>query len=293
MSRTILVTGSLGYLGSRLTHYLSDAGFRCRGYDTGFFRDCTLYPAQDPDTTMKDVRDLSERDLEGVDAVVHLAGISNDPFGSLKPEEIYDPTRAFSGHLAMHCKQMGIRFIFASSCSVYGIGGDRLVTEQSRTFPQTPYSRNKLQIEQDLVSLAAQDFSPIILRFATIFGISPRIRFDIVINMFVGMALTTGRILLNSNGQAWRPHVHIEDACEAILRCLTLQVPAGQPLVLNVGDTQQNLRIVDVAELVRRCVPRCQVEFLHGDGRPTTPKALQELAQDRKIQDGEIGRAHV
>ncbi len=283
MTTTVLVTGSLGYIGSRLTASLMEHGFRCVGYDAGFFKGCTLFPPVECPTRLIDARDLQERDLDGVDAVVHLAGISNDPFGSLKPEAIYDPTRVYALQIARMCKQRGIRFIFASSCSVYGVGDEALVTEDAPTYPQTPYSLNKLQVEQGLRALSDARFCPIMLRFATVFGLSPRMRFDLVINMLAGMAVTTGRILLNSNGKAWRPHVHLEDVCQAIRGCLERPPRADGGVVLNVGETTHNLRILDVAELVKRCVPGCQIEFLKSREEDS---ALRELIHDRKIQDG-------
>lgn len=254
-----------------------------REYDAGFFRDCTLYPSQEA-TIFKDVRELTEQDLAGAETLVHLAGISNDPFGSLSAEAVYDPTRAYTARLATLCRAMGIRFIFASSCSVYGIGGEALVTEESPTFPQTPYSLNKLQIEQDLTAMSDGTFAPIILRFATVFGLSPRMRFDLVVNMCVGMALTNQKIILNSDGKAWRPLVHIEDACEAIRRCLNMPLPPRGPLRLNIGDTGQSHRILEVAEMIQRQVPGCELEFLP-QGRQRSDDGL-ELVRDRKIQDG-------
>jgi nucleoside-diphosphate-sugar epimerase len=221
-------------------------------------------------------------DLDGVDAVVHLAGISNDPVGKLPPERIYDPARRYTARLARACRQRGVRFVFASSCSVYGIGGDHLLTEESATRPQTPYSLNKLQIEQDLRALGDERFCPVILRFATVFGVSPRMRFDLFINMFVGMALTTRRILLNSNGQAWRPNVHILDVCKAIRCCLEQPPRANGAVVLNVGETGQNSRILDVAEMVKASLPGCEVVWL--DTEPQQQEGA-ELFRDRKIRD--------
>ncbi|MDP3722502.1 MAG: SDR family oxidoreductase [Candidatus Omnitrophota bacterium] len=285
MNKVVLVTGSLGYLGSRLTAWLRASGYRVIGYDTGFFRDCVLYPPEDPETIQKDMRALTPADLAGVDTIIHLAGMSNDPFGSLTPEEVYDPTRLYTRRLAALCREMGIRLIFASSCSVYGVGGEELVTEESPTFPQTPYSLNKLQIEQDLLAMSDGTFAPIILRFATVFGLSPRMRFDVVINMLVGMALATKRIVLNSDGSAWRPHLEIEDMCEAVARCLELPSRPAQPLLLNVGQTRNNLRILEVAQLIARHVPGCAVEFL-SQRRGGEQDTDFELVRDRKIHDG-------
>ena len=285
MATTILVTGSLGYIGSVLTGYLQDHEFTCVGYDTGFYRGCTLYPPREGSTVLRDMRDFREEDLDGVDAVVHLAGMSNDPVGSVPPAHMYDPTRAYSARLAALCKARGIQLIFASSCSVYGIAHEQFVTETSATAPQTPYSLNKLQIEQDLQTMSDGTFTPIILRFATVFGLSPRMRFDIVINMFVGMALTTGRIVLNSNGQAWRPHIHIEDVCRIIRWCIESPPHASDAMILNMGDTQQNFRVLDVAEMVRAKVPGCEVVLLNRQP-PQMPREDLSLIRDSKIHDG-------
>jgi len=214
--KRILVTGSLGYLGSVLTKSLVDSGMDCIGYDTAFFKDCLLYEPSTTTTFLKDARDLTEADLKNVDVVVHLAGISNDPMGKLDAAQIYNPTRIYSFNIAKLCKKLGIKFIFASSCSVYGLGAEELLTELSPTYPQTPYSLNKLQIEEDLSSISDKDFSPIALRFATVFGPSPRLRFDVVVNMLTGMAMANKTIVLNSDGMSWRPNVHIKDVCLAV-----------------------------------------------------------------------------
>lgn len=285
MTKTVLVTGSLGYIGSRLTQYLDEAGLHSVGYDTGFFQDCRLYPSKDPKTIRRDVRELDKSDLAGVDAVVHLAAISNDPFGSLNPERIYDPTRAYTLRLAKLCKEMDIRFIFSSSCSVYGIGKDCLLTEQSETFSQTPYSANKLQIESDLRKIADSSFSPIILRFATVYGLSPRMRFDVVVNMLAGMAITMCKIILNSDGKAWRPLVHIDDVCKAIKQSVDLQHDSGEPLILNVGDTTQNLQILEIANMIKKQIPDCEIQLLR-DYQAKKQADELDLVRDRKIQDG-------
>jgi nucleoside-diphosphate-sugar epimerase len=280
--KRVLVTGSTGYLGSVLTPYLQENGFECIGYDTGFFRDCTLYDPKETITIQKDVRKLEESDLKDIDALIQLAGISNDPFGKLKPENIYDPTREYSLRIAKLCKKKGIKFIFSSSCSVYGIGKEGLVNEESETNPQTPYSLNKLQVEQDLKQISDRDFSPICLRLATVFGPSPRLRFDLVINMLVGMVLTTGKIVLNSDGKAWRPHVHILDVCKAFKKSLDLEYDEGTSLILNVGDVKNNCQVIDIANMIKDRIKGCTINFLNND--PNLDKT--GLIKDKKIQDG-------
>ena len=183
MNKKILVIGSQGYLGSRLTQYLDSYNYECEGIDTGFFKEGMLSKPHKVKTLHSDARLIGEKELKGYTEVVLLAGISNDPFGDLTSEKIYDPTRDYALRLASICKKIGIKFIFPSSCSVYGAAGKDFLTEQDQTNPQTPYSTNKIQIEEGLASVADNSFSPIALRLGTVYGFSPRIRFDVVINM--------------------------------------------------------------------------------------------------------------
>jgi nucleoside-diphosphate-sugar epimerase len=280
--KKVLVTGSLGYLGSVLTNYLEQNGFQYLGYDAGFFKDCLLYKPAAVKTVFRDAREITEKDLQGSDVLVHFAGVSNDPFGDLDAKRIYDPTRVYAVKIAKLCKRLGIKFIFASSCSVYGIGSEELLTEDSPTHPQTPYSLNKLQIEQDLEKLSDRNFSPVALRFATAFGMSPRMRFDIVVNMLTGMAFTTGKIILNSDGKPWRPNVHVLDICKAIRFAINSNYNDGKLLVLNVGDEQNNLQIIDIAKAVQAEIPDCELKFLSQDA------ALDKegLVSDKKVKGG-------
>ncbi len=289
--KKVLVTGSMGYIGSVLVPYLSENNFKVAGYDTGFFKDCNLFMPKNQDIILKDMRDFSESDLKNIDVVVHLAGISNDPFGNLSAEKVYNPTRVYSLKLAKMCKGMGIRFIFASSCSIYGKAGQDLVTEESETNPQTPYSLNKLQIENDLKKISDNNFSPIILRFATLFGLSPRIRFDLYINMLIGMGLTQKKIVLNSDGKAWRPNIHILDVCKAVKEAINHEYNYNEPLILNVGDTKQNFRIIKVAKMIRNQIGGCELTYLKLNPYDKSPKE-SELIKDRKIQDGVDSRTY-
>ena len=274
--KKVLVTGSLGYIGSVLMPYLRKHGYDCTGLDTGFFQDCTLFSAEEENTVFKDAREIAEDDLKNTDVVVHLAGIANDPLKTLQSEKVYNPVREYSNRLAGMCKELRVKFIFASSCSVYGAAPDEVSDEKSKPNPVTPYSLNKMQIEEDLAKLSSSDFHPVILRFATVFGLSPRIRFDIVVNMFVGMAASSGKIVMNSTGQVWRPFVHIEDACKAIRYGIEAE-PDQNPFVLNVGDTRENYQIITIAQMVRDSFPGSEITFLSGK---------DELIEDRKITDG-------
>jgi len=280
--KRVLITGSLGYLGSVLTQSLIESGFECIGFDTGFFKESLLYPAYSSKTIFRDAREFTEADLKQIDVVVHLAGISNDPVGKLQPERIYDPTRLYAFEIAKMCKKLDVRFIFASSCSIYGLGEDDLLTEESKVFPQTGYSLNKLQVEEDLRSLADKDFSPIALRFATVFGFSPRLRFDLVINMLTGMAVANKTIILNSDGKAWRPNLHIQDVCNAVRCSIDYEYSGGELLVLNVGADENNLQVIDIAKIIQRSIPGCELKFLNEN--PELDK--EGLIRDRKVKGG-------
>ena len=276
----VMVTGSQGYLGSVLTSILVQSGYECIGFDTGFFKNCLLYNTTLEQANQLDARDIVEDDLFGVDALVHLSGISNDPMGKLEAAKVYDPTRTYSLRIAQMCKKLGIKFIFASSCSIYGIGGKTRLDETSPVHPQTHYSLNKLQIESDLREISGSGFDPIALRFATVFGLSPRIRFDVVINMLVGMAYTNGKIILNSDGQSWRPNLHILDLCKAVLGAIELDNSGNGLQILNVGSDENNMKIIDIANIVQKAIPGCELRFLSED--PNLDK--EGLIRDRKIK---------
>ena len=278
----VLVTGSQGYLGSVLTAELVRCGYHCVGLDTGFFKGALLHSFPEITTIVRDARDVSEEDLRGFDVVVHLAGISNDPMGAMDPSMVYDPTRKYSLKIAELCKKMGVRFIFASSCSVYGIGGEERLTEEAPVNPQTGYSQNKYQIEQDLQAISDGSFSPIALRFATVFGSSPRIRFDVVVNMLVGMAVVDGLIVLNSDGKAWRPNLHILDACKAIMCAIDCGHRSGDLLIVNVGSDANNLQVIQIARTIQRLIPTCELRYL----AENSDLDRDNLIRDRKVNQG-------
>ena len=280
----VFITGAQGYLGSALCKKLLTHKYKITAIDARFFSDAVLgEPSQlgeDEKVRWLDARDIKKEDLSNHDIVVHLAGISNDPMGKMQEKDVYEPTREYAVNLARMCKEMGIRFIFASSCSVYGIGGSELLNEDSQPAPQTGYSLNKLQIEEDLKALSDASFSPIALRFATVYGPSPRIRFDVVVNMLAGMAVSQGQIILNSDGRSWRPSLHILDLCESIRRCLEWNYSGGELMILNVGDEKDNWSILDIAQEVRKAVPGSELNFLKEN--PELDK--KGLIRDRKVQ---------
>ena len=288
MTKKILIVGSQGYLGSCLMGYLSRHGFQCKGVDTGFFKDGVLTHIANEDVVKKDARLIVKNDLKGYDGLILLAGISNDPFGNMSSEQIYDPTRDYALSIALMCKQLNIQFIYPSSCSVYGAANDGFLSEESKTNPQTPYSVNKLQVEEGLSVLADKNFSPIALRFGTVYGISPRIRFDVVINMLCGLALTTNKVTLNSNGKAWRPHLHIEDVCQSFLRCLEWTPNKGELIILNVGQNEDNYQVIDIARIIHTNVVSSELNYLDG----TEDCDGNDLVKDRKIQDGVDTRSY-
>jgi nucleoside-diphosphate-sugar epimerase len=259
----ILVTGSDGYIGAVLAPTLLDRGHDVVGVDTGFYREGWLYNngiMRTPTCVNRDIRRLSSADLAGFDAVVHLAELSNDPLGQLDQAVTHDINHSGSVKLAKMCKEARIpRFVYTSSCSVYGLGSEEYKTEESETFPQTAYATCKLLVERDVANLADEGFSPTFLRNATAFGPSPRMRFDIVLNNLAGLAWTTQEIKMSSDGTPWRPLVHVLDISEAIACTLEASRSAVHNQVLNVGDTQQNYRVRDIAQIVSDAFPSCKL----------------------------------
>jgi nucleoside-diphosphate-sugar epimerase len=261
----VLVTGVDGYIGAVLGSRLVERGFDVVGVDCGFYRDGWLYnaPGPRPLTLTKDVRRITRKDVEGFDAVVHLAELSNDPLGELNERTTYAINHLGSVALARACKETGVgRFVYTSSCSVYGAaddGGER--SEQSAPNPQTAYARCKVLVERDIGALADAHFSPVFLRNATAFGASPRMRFDIVLNNLAGFAWTTNEIKMTSDGTPWRPLVHVEDICQAIILALQAPREAVHNEIFNVGDDSQNYRIREIASIVGKVFAGCEVTF--------------------------------
>ena len=260
----VFLTGSEGYLGSLLGPELLRRGYDVIGLDTGYYKEGTLFRsgATTPLTLAKDLRHLEDSDLRGVDAVVHMAELSNDPIGQLAPHITYEINHAGSVRLAQLARRAGVgRFIYMSSCSVYGVAEGDDVTEASPVNPQTAYAICKTRVERDVTPLADDHFSPTFLRNATAYGASPRMRFDIVLNNLAGLAWTTKRIAMTSDGTPWRPLVHGLDICRAIIAVLEAPRAAVHNEVFNVGDTQHNYRVREIAEIVAEVFPGCQLTF--------------------------------
>jgi nucleoside-diphosphate-sugar epimerase len=265
----ILVTGHQGYIGTVLTPMLIAQGHIVVGLDSDLYARCTFGDGlPEIPEIKKDIRDVAPSDLEGFDAVMHLAALSNDPLGNLNPELTYAINHHAAVNLARMAKQVGVsRYIFSSSCSTYGAAGDETLTEDAPFNPVTPYGHSKVFVERDVAQLASDTFSPIFLRNATAYGVSPRLRFDIVLNNLVAWAVTTGLVYIKSDGSPWRPIVHVEDIARAFSAMLDAPRDAIHNQAFNVGVTAENYRIRDLAEIVKETVPGCRVEYAQ-DGEP-------------------------
>jgi len=264
----VLITGHNGYIGSVLAPMVRAAGHDVVGLDTFLFEGGTFGPnGSDIDALRMDLRDVQVSDLRGFDAVMHLAALSNDPLGDVNPQCTYDINHLGSVRLARLAKQAGVpRLIFASSCSLYGVAGDEMLTEEAAFNPITPYGVSKVLFERDVAKLADDDFCPTFLRNSTAYGVSPRLRADVVVNNLVAIAFTTGEVLIQSDGTPWRPLVHIEDIASAFLAVLHAPRELVHNEAFNVGRSEENYRVRDLGELVEQVVPGSKVRYAEGGG---------------------------
>jgi nucleoside-diphosphate-sugar epimerase len=264
----VLVTGSQGYIGTILVPMLIQIGHEVIGLDTDYYQRCT-FSSEVPDikTIKKDVRDVEPHDVEGFDAIIHLAGLSNDPLGNYRPELTEEINEKASIRLALIAKAVRIkRFLFASSCSNYGAAGDTFLTEEASFNPVTPYGWSKVKVEHALKKMADKEFSPTYIRASTAYGVSPRLRFDLVTNNLTAWAFTTGRVHLKSDGSPWRPIVHIEDISRAYIAALQAPRELIHNEAFNIGTTCENYQMSEIAELVKEVVPNCEIDFASDAG---------------------------
>jgi nucleoside-diphosphate-sugar epimerase len=264
----ILVTGHHGYIGAVLVRMLSKTSHEVIGLDSDFFaQNRFVGEVIDIPSLHKDLRDVQARDLTHFDAVLHLAALSNDPLGDLNPQLTYEINHRATMRLAELAKHAGVkRFLFSSSCSMYGAAGSAMLTEDASFHPVTPYAESKVFVEQELGELASANFSPVFLRNTTAYGVSPFMRFDVVLNNLVAWAATTGSIKIQSDGTPWRPLVHIEDICRAFMAALVAPQEAIHNQAFNVGITEENYQVRDLAEIVSEIVPGCKLEYASGGG---------------------------
>lgn len=271
MVNKVLVTGNKGYIGSVLCGQLREEGFDVYGLDTDFYKDCHfLKISQNIPQILKDIRKVEAKDISGFDAIIHLAALSNDPLGALNPQITQEINYQASVSLARLARDNGVkRFVFSSSCSIYGISGQDAVNEEGTLSPLTEYARSKIESESKIALLADDGFSPIFLRNSTVYGVSPMLRVDLVVNNLVGWAYTTGRIRIMSDGSPWRPLIHVQDICKAFIAALKAPQDLIHNQVFNVGRDNGNYSIRDIGEAIKKVMPRCQIEYTGEHGADT------------------------
>jgi nucleoside-diphosphate-sugar epimerase len=279
----VLVTGHQGYIGSVMVPLLLEAGHEVVGLDTGLYEACSFGDRRREVAGVRlDIRDVEPRHLAGFEAVIHLAALSNDPLGDLDPQLTYDINHRASVRLARAAREAGAeRFLFASSCSLYGASGsDAPLTEEAPFNPVTPYGESKILVERDVAALATDGFSPVFFRNATAYGASPYLRVDIMVNNLVGYAVTTGEVLIKSDGSPWRPLVHVEDICRAFVAALAADRWRTHNQAFNVGLSEENFRVREVADMVESVVTGSRVEYADG----ASPDARDYRVDFGKIQ---------
>lgn len=287
----IVVTGGSGYLGTKLVNALSGLNYEVTSFDSGYFSHCWLGPKTSNKEQLLFAQSIVPSSLEGIDVVIHLAGISNDPLKQITESELYDPSLDYTLKLATLCREMQIRFFYASSCSIYG-KQNVTVDEESLVYPQTPYSFNKLSIERLLQQLETISWKPLILRFATIYGCSPRMRFDTVINMLCGLSIVEGKVILNSNGKAERPFLFIDDAIKTLAWFLkadttTLFQEKMASTIINIGSNSENYTIESIAKIVSEIQGALPIEKKY-----SISDEMNELTKDKKLIDGADSRSY-
>lgn len=278
----ILVGGSEGYIGTKLCELLKKRGYNFETFDINLFSKCLLYPTKSKyKKIFKDVRDIEDDYLKNFDVYIHLPGISNNPVDNFKnKKKIYDITRDYTKNIAKKCKKYHIKFIFASSCSVYGEAKKKNLSENSKCNPITHYSQNKLDIENDLRKLSDKTFAPIILRISTLFGFSPRMRFDLALSMFLVMAIKNKKIELNSDGQSWRPHLYLNDLVKVFEKSILLKNKKLE--IINVGSDTNNFKIIEVANMICK-LTKSELNFLN-------KKNKNNLIKDKTVNYGKDKR---
>lgn len=278
----VLLTGHNGYIGAVLGPMLKEHGHDVVGIDTYFYEECVFRQVPDLPAIRKDLRDVLPDELAGFDAIVHLAALSNDPLGDLNPKLTSEINHAASVRLASLAKQAGVpRFLFSSSCSIYGAAQDGISTEESTVEPLTPYALSKIRTEEDLSQLADASFSPVILRNATVYGVSPKLRVDLVLNNLVGWAYTTGHVRILSDGTPWRPIVHVEDLSKAMVSIFEAPRDLVHNQTFNVGVNEENYQVRELADIVGENVPSCSIAYA-GDSGPDKRNYRVDFSKFRK-----------